>query len=589
MIAVEKTLKWMLLGTTLIFIPQFFDSVNLPKLLWLLASTSILVYFGLKNKIQQDLKTTIIIFLIPASLLISALINNSDWYYNFFGYYQRNSGILLYTSLAIAVYIISGLNIKSENFLKILFLPFILMLLYILLQAFNLDPMPWGNPYNRIIGTLGNPNFSSAFMGMMIPIVLSQRIKINNNLRALLWVGIFTLIFLTNSQQGRIVAILSTFVYLSIVYWNKKRKFILAGLGIISLFTLTSILTIIGFLKIETLKNFILLSGSGSSRIAYWEAALRMFKDRPLFGFGPDGFGRYFGFYRTPQDVLRDGANSIADHAHGIVFEFLADGGIVLMTSWIIFNLFVAKKIFSVINSDKLSSSEIRNFAILASIWTGYLVQSLISIEHVALATIGYLIAGVIISNSNFALVQKNRGESQKKINLGGKLSSRIAAGSATITIVMVVYLSSIDIKFANLTEAIPPNANSMLNLSNITSNKSMDNLMARFLQKSGEFEIAQKLALKATSLDEMDGKSWYVAGISSRNLNNFAQAEEYFKKSHEVDPNNTFYLMGLAFTQIDNKNAVAAEQTLNLIQKLNPLLPELQGVLLELEALKKN
>jgi hypothetical protein len=85
-----------------------------------------------------------------------------------YGEYQRNNGFLSY--LAMVILMVSGslvFTLKSANrYFKFYGMAGLALTFYGILQALGKDPVGWKIDYNPFITTLGNPNFTSGFLGL---------------------------------------------------------------------------------------------------------------------------------------------------------------------------------------------------------------------------------------------------------------------------------------------------------------------------------------------------------------------------------------------------------------------------------------
>ena len=64
----------------------------------------------------------------------------------------------------------------------------------------------------------------------------------------------------------------------------------------------------------------VIYKSSLQARSFYWEAALNMMQDQPLFGVGMDGFGDWYRRSRT-QEIADFNAGITADTAHSIPLD----------------------------------------------------------------------------------------------------------------------------------------------------------------------------------------------------------------------------------------------------------------------------
>lgn len=69
------------------------------------------------------------------------------------------------------------------------------------------------------------------------------------------------------------------------------------------------------------------LSTTGSTRLIAWKIAIKGFKERPVFGWGPENFFFVFNKYYDPKSLLHGSYETWFDHAHNAVFDVLVTQG----------------------------------------------------------------------------------------------------------------------------------------------------------------------------------------------------------------------------------------------------------------------
>ena len=99
--------------------------------------------------------------------------------------------------------------------LKILFVVGLISAIYGNIQFFGLEPFPFSSPYeSKVVGTFGNPNFQSAFMGILIasiaPLLLNRRLKISQKF---LTIAFLILGFLSLSDNLFLDILIFLFLY----------------------------------------------------------------------------------------------------------------------------------------------------------------------------------------------------------------------------------------------------------------------------------------------------------------------------------------------------------------------------------------
>ena len=128
-------------------------------------------------------------------------------------------------------------------------------------------------------------------------------------------------------------------------------------------------------------------------RSFYWEAALNMMQDQPLFGVGMDGFGDWYRRSRT-QEIADFNAGITADTAHSIPLDIGSGGGFPLL---LIYLALIGLALISIIKILKRTTSFDLVFTSVAAAWFAYQAQSLISINQIGIGVWGWSLTGLLI------------------------------------------------------------------------------------------------------------------------------------------------------------------------------------------------
>lgn len=356
---------------------------------------------------------------------ISSMMSPNPISRSFYGVEARNTGWLTYFALALLA--VSSTLLTTHSAYKYIYVAFlssaginIMYGLYVL--GTDKDLIPWNNIYGTILGTFGNPNFISSFLGFSVPIfivlVLSPEIRV--------WVRVVTAavipltlfeIIKTHSIQGIVVAALGTsiLVGLKLRYSRINQKFTM--LYLCALFV-SGAMAIFGMLQKGPLAS-ILYKDSVSYRGEYWAAGFRMIKDNPIFGLGPDSYGNWYRFYRDSSAIIRPGIETTANTAHNVFIDIGVNGGIPVLAVYIFICSLVVLKMLQILKS---STDFDRAFWSFAIIWICYQVQSLISINQIGLAVWGWALTGLILaypnsiekSDSPSSISKKSKGKNVK-------------------------------------------------------------------------------------------------------------------------------------------------------------------------------
>jgi tetratricopeptide (TPR) repeat protein len=394
-------------GTAIIvlfFNPNLQDPFNAPKLwlLMLLASSLIGYIFFQTNKNNNKVNSKIVILLALFVGLgfISALLSENQLV-SFLGENQRKNGFATYASLSILFYVVAK-SIKPRDLNKLekyFTLVAILLVIYGFMQFAGKDIVTWNNPYNSVIGTAGNPNFSSAIFAILCTYFLTTgflNFKTRNLFYSLAYISLAVLLFInilnTESLQGVLAFVAGIFVFV-LAITHKFNKNLSYFVGLIFLgFTTVGILAM---LQIGPLQSY-LYKETVSIRGYYWRAGVEMLKNYPLTGVGIDNYGSYFNLYKTVDYSLRFGFDLTSSNAHNTFIQHFATGGIFFGLVYMVLQMYIMKAAIKLINS-----RERTHFKTTLPIFCGWITfqaQSLVSIDNIAISVLGWLLGALIIS-----------------------------------------------------------------------------------------------------------------------------------------------------------------------------------------------
>ena len=406
------------------------DPINLPKMsvLGVLSFTLLGALFNrpvlFKTRVQKLL--VILTGLLILHGLLVLFFSGRTVNQGLYGISGRNTGFLTYLCFAVVLYTAAQISSAMfvSAFLRVFMAIGFILMLYGIIQDLGLEPFPYINVYeNNVFGTFGNPNFQSAFMGIFGALLFALVLNESKSLIKRFILGLLTLasvygVFITNSWQGffNFGAGIGIAVTLNLFRLNKiKMGSIFLSLGIVF-----GIIVLSGLLNQGPLAST-LEKASLTARRLYWEAAVRMLVENPLFGVGWDGFGDWYRRARTDSAAVNY-ANLISDSAHSIPLDVASSGGLPLL---ILYLSFVVLGVFSVVKVVKNKSDLSVNFIALVAAWGSYQAQSLISINQIGLGALGWSLLGLIIGYSAY---EGDLSQTAEKNNY--KLRTKISANS---------------------------------------------------------------------------------------------------------------------------------------------------------------
>ena len=389
------------------------DPVNVSKMLALATTAGFCVAILIIARKQLLLNLKFIITLLAGFLLmalISIVVSGSPWEKGFFGTYGRNTGFLTYLSLSI-IFLAGTLLIRSESYIRIIrsfILVGILNLIYCIYAIFVKDIFMWQNPYGKVLGTFGNPNFISSFMGIFITalftILFMSGIKLAYRVAIIVLIfGSFFVIASSGSQQGGVVAIggIATVVFFLLKARFKNRIAVVSYLSVVSI---SGLIAVLGMLQRGPLVE-VLYKQSVSLRGEYWQAGINMGLSNPVFGVGLDSYGTFYRAYRKESATLIPGMNTITDAAHNIFLDIFASTGFLGISLYLAIIFYVFSKCLLYI---KKSTQFDPIFVLLFSCWLAYQAQAVISINQLGIAIWGWIFGGLLLGYTRKAKLEQS-------------------------------------------------------------------------------------------------------------------------------------------------------------------------------------
>ncbi len=341
-----------------------------------------------------------------------------DPFFSFFSSIDRQDGVfqygfwLLYFLMLISV-------LKDEYDWKMFFFIFAAVaLVFSLYSFFNIE----GRVGNQFSALFGNPAYFGAFLLFAIGFsVIAALLK----LPLFLVAAVFFAVTLVFTQIRGVYAGLAggvfLFCLLAFLFLRRENKKMANWCGV---FLLVGTLFAIGlfiFRETDFIQNSRILSritqvadfwqvSAVRERVLNWNIALKAFKEKPLFGWGPENYGaaanKYYDF--------RIGENEPwFDRAHSQPLDILATGGIILFVFYLFWIFAVFFLIWKIGKQRKILSF------ILASIFLAYLIQGFFLFDTLAvyLGLFPFLAYLVVVSQKPLITADKLPINTDKKIS----------------------------------------------------------------------------------------------------------------------------------------------------------------------------
>jgi len=431
-----------------LLIDQVSDPVNVTKMVALAVlafGLAPIIFFKSARMLWADSKLQIIAAAAFIIFAISAVINSSSPFgQNFYGAYGRNTGFLTYFSLTLVFIATLSLR-RTTSFKNILYGLLAAGLINVIYGAWTLtfgDFVSWNNPYNRILGTFGNPNFIGAFLGIFASVLVAYLIKPETKL-AIGLIGIVVLIAtaleIKSSQAVQGIVVTGGGVALVIFYFlrSKFTKWTIPFIYLGSV-AVVGFVALMGALQKGPLTS-IVYKTSVSLRGEYWQAGINMANAHPFTGVGMDAYGDWYRRARDAQALILPGPGTTSNAAHNVFVDILAYGGYPL------FIAYMAIFVMSLIAAIKLTFIQKEfNFIKVGLIvaWICYQVQALISINQIGIAVWGWVISGALIayeySTRNSSSEDGPKTNSRKVVKNNALISPQMLAGLGMVVGILV-------------------------------------------------------------------------------------------------------------------------------------------------------
>lgn len=453
---------------TLYFDAKVNDPINTPKLLVLIILSGWLlghIFDYIRNTHPVFRAKENLYLIIPVLFIISmlgAFLFTDNKFIGFFGETQRRNGFLSYFSFTILL-IFASLKITYfyvQRLLKSTIILGCILSSYGLIQISGNDFVDWVNPNNSMILTVGNPNFSSALLAIMVLIGLFT-LPIRKITRGYKFLSILSicaaliLIIKSQSRQGLVVILFAALFYITLFAFHKKKR-IRFPIAIVSILIVAT--SVLGMLQIGPLKS-VLYKDSVSVRGYYWRAAWKMFQENPIFGVGLDRYGAYFKQYREPEYALINGFNLTSTNAHNTFLQLLSTGGFIV--SFFYFGLLILIFITGLKNMAKSQLDQQKINLLLLSTWIGFQAQSFISIDNIGISVWGWLLGGCILAIGRNSEISNEGNFSVKKLPRNmvtfQVFQSAVSAIFVIPMIVVAIYLNRMESEmFVTRAYAVP-------------------------------------------------------------------------------------------------------------------------------------
>ncbi|MCE1246575.1 MAG: O-antigen ligase family protein [Firmicutes bacterium] len=215
--------------------------------------------------------------------------------------------------------------------------------IYSVMQHLGVDPVSWEQVdliKNRSISTLGNPDFLSAFLVLVIPVAFCmsfrKETKAGGIPELIIWAFNCAVLIGTYSRAGLLALIagfiISLFFIGKTVLLENKKKLVAIVLLIALAAGLVLLMEKTGETR-HTLQERVsgvvtMKDNNVSTRLYLWQAALKIIEKSPVFGTGPNTFQFSYLPYRNLEPVGIRARIAIAESPHNYYLDIACSSGI---------------------------------------------------------------------------------------------------------------------------------------------------------------------------------------------------------------------------------------------------------------------
>ena len=480
------------------------------------------------------------------------------------GFYGRYEGLTTLYVYCLLFFITTNFMNSKDKILRVMYTVMIAgacMAVYGIIQRAGLDPYAWGGvvTWQRVIGTIGQPNFLAAYADMAFVIGLALLL----NMKDIRWNGKIELSFVYDTGV-RAALILSLFLlYIAVLFTQSRGGFLGLFGGIFLFFTyakrdltinkwkellilflLVVIITFITSMNPDTSpfgrfsseatktvemsenENPAISYNATLSRLETWKSAYKMIADRPFFGTGQEVMKMVFPRYETDKFRFYEGFHVKQDRCHNEVCDMAVTRGVIafFIYVWIIGTFFYLGH--RTIKGDYDPELKLFTAGFMGGA-AAYLIQNQFSFGVVAITTLFWIMIGMVTSIH----VKEGQPENVKNADI-----------SNMPWILFVILLSG---------------AFYLSYLSTVQFRADMHYKTATFLADYRKFDSAITEYEKSLKISPYEGGTWTRYGIAMLNsaqqmqdIKYIDRSLEIFKTAEKVDPYSAdnFYIAGRAY-----------------------------------------
>lgn len=394
-----------LAGLILVFDPAGLDAFDHPKSLfsrgleWLTLGVLALALLRFGAGIVPRTRLHLAVLGLVVAGVLSAVFAE-DRYVALFGEQERYLGLTFLLDM-LSLYVAAAVALRTPRDWAIVGAAVgvsgLAAIAYAALQRSGLDPVVWQNdPRGRPFATFGNPDQFGHFLSVAFGIALGLAVSAPGRWRAVAATATAAALLAVQGVVATRGALLGLLAMLGVLLWlalasrdrDSRRRAALALSATAGLLLAVLAVTPLGARVLDTLGG-----GGTAERVAFYETALRAAADRPLLGYGLDGFGVAYPRFRDAGSVAVLGAGPQTS-AHSWPLDAAVGGGLLGLAALLMLIGAASRALVA----RALPRNAVIGLAVLLG-WVGYWAHGLVSVGSVAVGWAPWLALGAIAAS----------------------------------------------------------------------------------------------------------------------------------------------------------------------------------------------
>jgi O-antigen ligase len=408
----RRVLLAVVFGIPVVFLRLLFDPINVPKLSLLLAGVSIAAAIRLAEVAQGAPRDGLKRIALPAAAvaapLVLAWIASPYKAWSLLGDYPRFGGLVPYlAAILLGVLIADAFPGRVSELAWAFVAAGAVAGLYAVMQFVGLDPFEWsikGGPSDQTSSTLGNPNFTGGFLAIVLPVAAGlflhdrQRRRLAGAAALLVFAGL-----VVSASQGAWLAGLAGATVLAGSLLAASRP-LLRQASFVAAALMAAV--VVGTVVVTVVVDDSPAPETANRRGEWWQAAIAMGADSPFVGRGPNSFAVEHARFRTAEDAA-EVTSDITDDPHSVPLSFFSGAGLLGLAGYL------TAVGWALHRGAAAGPANILGTAFFGAV-VAYAVQSLVSIDTVALRSAFWIVLGGAAAALAAVKKEKSSAKSRK-------------------------------------------------------------------------------------------------------------------------------------------------------------------------------